>query len=92
VTATSSRDASSSPSDPQGGPLSRVTGKLRRQAAVDRDLDTRHGLREVGVALGYFFLAHNLKIQADVRDLHDETPGVPDRDTMEYRAQFQAIF
>lgn len=63
-----------------------------RYAFIDRDLDTRHGLREVGGALGYFFLAHNLKIQADVRDLHDETPGSPDRDTMEYRAQFQAIF
>ncbi len=63
-----------------------------RYASIDRDLDARHGLREVGGALGYFFLAHNLKIQADVRDLRDETPGVPDRETMEYRAQLQAIF
>jgi hypothetical protein len=63
-----------------------------RYAWIDRDLDGDHGLREIGGAIGYFFLAHNLKIQADVRRLSDEGPGRDDLDTMEYRAQVQAIF
>jgi phosphate-selective porin OprO/OprP len=63
-----------------------------RYAFVDRDAGEGRNLREVGGALGYFFFAHNLKIQADVRNVLDEIPGGADRDTMEYRAQVQAIF
>jgi hypothetical protein len=64
-----------------------------RYALVDRNIDEEDaGVREIGGALGYFFLAHNLKIQADVRSLSAEVPGGPDQDIMEYRAQVQVIF
>lgn len=62
-----------------------------RYAFIDRDRESRD-FREIGGGLGYFFFGHNLKIQADVRSLMDEIPGGEDRDTMEYRAQVQAIF
>ena len=64
-----------------------------RYAFIDRDIDApKTGLREVGGALGYFFLAHNLKLQMDVRDIEDEAPLGRTRNTMEYRTQLQAIF
>lgn len=64
-----------------------------RYAFIDRDMDApKSGLREIGGALGYFFLAHNLKLQMDVRDIQDEAPLGRTRNTMEYRTQFQAIF
>jgi hypothetical protein len=63
-----------------------------RWAQIDRESDARRGQREVGGALGYFFFAHNLKIQADIRSIADQEPGEPDSDTMEYRLQGQVIF
>ena len=63
-----------------------------RYASIDREVGGERGLREMGGALGYFFLAHSLKIQADVRSLAEERSGKTDLDTMEYRAQVQAIF
>jgi hypothetical protein len=63
-----------------------------RWAHIDRVEGESRDLREVGGALGYFFYGHNLKIQADVRNLLSEVPGGPDIDDMEYRAQVQAIF
>jgi hypothetical protein len=63
-----------------------------RYAYIDRDIDEDRGLRELGGAIGYFFLAHSLKIQADIRSINDEAPGRSNFDTMEYRAQVQAIF
>jgi phosphate-selective porin OprO/OprP len=63
-----------------------------RYARVDRETDERRGLREIGGALGWFFLAHNVKLQADVRSLHGETPARDDRDTMEYRTHVQVVF
>lgn len=64
-----------------------------RYAFTDRDMDaSMSGLQEIGGALGYFFLAHNLKLQMDVRDLGDEAPRGKGHHTMEYRTQLQAIF
>jgi hypothetical protein len=48
--------------------------------------------RELGGALGYFFLAHNLKIQADVRDVRNDPVDSGPEHTLEFRAQVQAIF
>ncbi|MCW5893648.1 MAG: hypothetical protein KIT14_24300 [bacterium] len=64
-----------------------------RWSWVNRDLQTsRASMREIGGALGYFFLAHNLKLQGDIRSLREEFPGAPREDSLEYRLQLQAIF
>ncbi len=64
-----------------------------RYAFTDRDMDVpQSGLREIGGALGYFVLAHKLKLQMEVRDLLDEAPHGKTQDSMEYRMQLQAIF
>lgn len=64
-----------------------------RYAFVDRDRDAAHsGLREVGGALGYFFLGQSLKLQMDVRELHDEAAAADSRDTMQYRTALQVVF
>jgi phosphate-selective porin OprO/OprP len=64
-----------------------------RWSWVNRDLQAGDSTtREIGGALGWFFLAHNLKLQGDVRSLREELPGMPTEKALEYRLQLQAIF
>jgi hypothetical protein len=56
------------------------------------DVHDEFDQREIGGAIGYFFLAHNLKIQADVRDIRNDPVDAGSDHTLEFRAQVQAIF
>lgn len=47
-------------------------------------------LTEVAGALSYYFNKHNLKLQADVADIHDQATGRSD--DMQYRMQAQILF
>jgi hypothetical protein len=51
---------------------------------------TNDQLSEVAGAISYYFNKHNLKIQADVADLHDQATGRSDE--MQYRVQTQIVF
>jgi phosphate-selective porin OprO/OprP len=56
----------------------------------DRDV-TNDNITEMIGAVSYYFNKHNLKIQADVGDIHDQAKGVK-TDDMQYRVQAQIIF
>jgi phosphate-selective porin OprO and OprP len=63
-----------------------------RYAWLDPDDETRNDDRqEYGGAVGYFFASHNLKVQADLRNVDTERSG-KDRRELEGRVQVQAIF
>jgi phosphate-selective porin OprO and OprP len=47
-------------------------------------------LTEVAGAVSYYFNKHNLKLQADIADIHDQATGKSD--DMQYRLQAQIIF
>lgn len=65
-----------------------------RYAFVDPNRDKGNDLQsEIGGAVSYYFNDHNLKVQADVRNLHtQQTGGKSPIDAMEYRLQAQVIF
>ena len=65
-----------------------------RYAFVDRDVGgSPSAMHEFGGALGYFFLKHQLKVQADIRDLLDDLPPPgTTKHVMEYRTQVQLMF
>lgn len=65
-----------------------------RYAYLDPNRDTADDLQsEIGGAVSYYFNKHNLKIQADVRNLHTQrNNGRTPVDAMEYRFQAQVIF
>ncbi len=42
-------------------------------------------------AVSYYFNKHNLKLQGDVGNIHDQTMDLTD-DDMQYRVQAQIIF
>jgi phosphate-selective porin OprO/OprP len=46
---------------------------------------------EVGGAVSYYFVKHDLKLQADVSNLHNQASAT-NRDEMQYRVQAQIIF
>ena len=62
-----------------------------RYSWMDPNRDaTNDQLTEVAGALSYYFNRHNLKLQADVADIHDQATGRSD--DMQYRLQAQIIF
>ena len=56
----------------------------------DRDVTNDHITETIG-AVSYYFNKHNLKIQADVGNIHTQTSTNP-TDDMQYRVQAQIIF
>lgn len=61
-----------------------------RYAAFDpNDLISQNDRREVGGALNYFYSKHTLKVQADFRQLEDESTSTKNR---ELRLQAQLVF
>lgn len=62
-----------------------------RYSYVDPDRDKGNDLKsEVQGAVSYYFNKHNLKVQADVTDTHDQSKGRTD--DLQYRVQAQLIF
>jgi phosphate-selective porin OprO/OprP len=55
--------------------------------AVSSDLRSE----QIG-AVSYYFFGHNLKLQADVGNIHDQTIAGNDKDSMQYRLQAQLVF
>ncbi|NMC74506.1 MAG: porin, partial [Geobacteraceae bacterium] len=43
-------------------------------------------------AISYYFDKHNLKVQADVANLHNQKNAGSDKDSMQYRIQAQLVF
>ena len=63
-----------------------------RSSQVDPDTDADDdGLSETGIALNWFLKKHNFKVQADYRQLTEESP-LGDLDTDQARVQLQVIF
>ena len=63
-----------------------------RYGYIDPNRDVSNDLRsEVGGAVSYYFHKHNLKLQADVRNLHRQV-AAGSTDDMQYRLQAQIIF
>jgi phosphate-selective porin OprO and OprP len=63
-----------------------------RYGYIDPHRSASNNLRsEVGGAVSYYFYKHNLKLQADVRNLHQQAAGGTTDDT-QYRLQAQIIF
>jgi phosphate-selective porin OprO/OprP len=56
----------------------------------DRDVANDHVIENIG-AVSYYFNKHNLKLQADVGDIHDQAKGAR-TDDRQYRVQAQIIF
>jgi phosphate-selective porin OprO and OprP len=56
----------------------------------DRDVANDHVIENIG-AVSYYFNKHNLKLQADIGDIHDQAKGAK-TDDMQYRVQAQIIF
>jgi phosphate-selective porin OprO and OprP len=62
-----------------------------RYSWMDPNRDaTNDQLTEVAGAMSYYFNKHNLKIQADIADIHDQAAGKTD--DMQYRVQTQIVF
>jgi phosphate-selective porin OprO/OprP len=73
-----------------------IPGKL--EAAVrysyfdpNRDISNNTQTEQIG-GVSYYFNKHNLKLQADVGNLHQQNVASPATDTMTYRVQAQIIF
>jgi phosphate-selective porin OprO and OprP len=63
-----------------------------RYGYIDPNRSVSNDLRsEVAGAVSYYFNKHNLKLQADVRNLHRQAAGGT-TDDMQYRLQAQIIF
>jgi phosphate-selective porin OprO and OprP len=63
-----------------------------RYGYIDPNRSASNDLRsEVGGAVSYYFNKHNLKLQADVRNLHQQR-ATGATDDMQYRLQAQIIF
>ena len=64
-----------------------------RYAWIEPDDRISNGDRtEVGGALSYYYNKHNLKVQADYRQLKDDFKKVGERNVNEFRLQTQFIF
>ena len=64
-----------------------------RYATIDPDDRLTNANRtEVGGALSYYYNKHNLKVQADYRQLKDDFKKVGERNVKEFRLQTQFIF
>lgn len=62
-----------------------------RYSYADRDRDAANDLRrEVQGAISYYFNKHNLKIQGDISNIHNQATN--GSDDMQYRLQAQVIF
>jgi phosphate-selective porin OprO/OprP len=68
-------------------------GLAVRYSFYDPDRDTGNDLQteQIG-SVSYYFNKHNLKLQADVANLHAQQTSGPAQDNMEYRLQAQIIF
>jgi phosphate-selective porin OprO and OprP len=68
-------------------------GVAVRYSAYDPDRDTSGDLQteQIG-SVSYYFNKHNLKLQADVANLHNQKGTASPQDDMEYRVQAQIIF
>jgi phosphate-selective porin OprO and OprP len=63
-----------------------------RYGYIDPNRSASNDLRsEVGGAVSYYFNKHNLKLQADVRNLHQQR-ATGATDDIQYRLQAQIIF
>ncbi len=63
-----------------------------RYSYVDPDRSITNNIQtETQGAISYYFNKHNLKLQADVTNIHKQTSG-PSTDDMQYRLQAQIIF
>jgi phosphate-selective porin OprO and OprP len=63
-----------------------------RYGTIDPNRDVKSDLRhELGGAISYYIVKHNLKLQGDVSDLYDRAQTV-NRNNMQYRAQVQMDF
>ena len=58
--------------------------------AFDRDVKNNL-VTETAGAISYYFSKHNLKLQGDISDIHDQAAGAF-KDDMLYRVQAQIIF
>ncbi|HEY4491427.1 MAG TPA: hypothetical protein VI958_05470, partial [Acidobacteriota bacterium] len=64
-----------------------------RYAEIDPNKDAGNDKqREFGVAFGYFYNKHNMKLQGDFRRLENETAAPPLDEINEFRLQLQFIF
>ena len=62
-----------------------------RYSYLDPNRDAANDqLTEVAGAVSYYFNRHNLKLQADIADIHDQATNKSDE--MQYRLQAQIIF
>ena len=65
---------------------------ITAEDGLDPNRDVSHDLiTEQTGALSYYFNKHNLKLQADVGNIHTQTSTTP-TDDMLYRVQAQIIF
>ena len=63
-----------------------------RYSYLDPDRDVKNNLvTETAGAISYYFSKHNLKLQGDISDIHDQAAGAF-KDDMLYRVQAQIIF
>jgi phosphate-selective porin OprO/OprP len=68
-------------------------GVAFRYSQFDKDRDTSDDLESEQVgAISYYFDKHNLKLQADVGNVHTQRGADPTTDDMRYRVQVQLIF
>jgi phosphate-selective porin OprO/OprP len=68
-------------------------GVAFRYSQFDKDRDTSDDLESEQVgAISYYFDKHNLKVQADVGNVHTQRGADPTTDDMRYRAQVQLVF
>jgi phosphate-selective porin OprO and OprP len=64
-----------------------------RYSQFDKDRDTPDDLESEQVgAISYYFDKHNVKVQADVGNVHTQRGANPTTDDMRYRAQVQLVF
>jgi len=68
-------------------------GLAVRYSYYDKDRDVSGDLQteQIG-AISYYFNKHNLKLQADVANIHNQKGNAAAQDDMEYRIQAQIIF
>jgi phosphate-selective porin OprO/OprP len=77
---------------PKAGPAAFVELAVRYAQIDPSDAKTGDRRTEVGGAVSYYYNKHNLKIQADYRQIKDEAKKVGDQKSNEFRLQTQFIF
>jgi phosphate-selective porin OprO/OprP len=68
-------------------------GLAVRYSQYDKDRAKSGDLQSEQIgAVSYYFDKHNLKVTADVGNIHNQANNGPDKDSMQYRVQAQIIF